>query len=295
MISYILAENLKHKGTFLKKLLVIMPNYRAVFPLNINLKKLWVSKIITALIYMSITVMVHMLGVYIFQFLIGEQLTPNYGFSTLLFASFLLIITNIWQIPLCFFLAKKFGFIASIAVNAVLGLGSGILLSDGAFWIYCTYSLYFIDISIYITYNNKCKMVFKTRGKIMINIIKSEIYKIKATWLPWIHIVLPIAYSLLFYVASKTTGLKNFEENDIIQTYFVLLGAVMPIILSFISSKVVDMEMSAGKFQVLLSTTKSRTKAYLGKLIVLELGFIVSISLAIIIILDSFLGINHIK
>ena len=77
---------------------------------------------------------------YIFQFLIGGQLTPNYGFSTLLFASFLLIITNIWQIPLCFFLAKKFGFIASIAVNAVLGLGSGILLSDSAFWIYCPYS-----------------------------------------------------------------------------------------------------------------------------------------------------------
>lgn len=117
----------------------------------------------------------------------------------------------------------------------------------------------------------------------MIKIIKSEIYKIKGTWLPWIHIVLPIAYSLLFYVASKTTGLKNFEENDIIQTYLVLLGAIMPIILSFISSKVVDMEMSAGKFQVLLSTTKSRSKAYIGKLIVLELGFIVSISLAIII------------
>ena len=56
----------------------------------------------------------------------------------------------------------------------------------------------------------------------MINIIKSEIYKIKGTWLPWIHIVLPIAYSLLFYVASKTTGLKNFEESDISQTYFVL-------------------------------------------------------------------------
>lgn len=117
----------------------------------------------------------------------------------------------------------------------------------------------------------------------MINIIKSELYKIKGTWLPWIHIVLPIAYSLLFYAASKNTGLKNFEESDIVQTYFVLLGAVIPIILSFISSKVVDMEMSAGKFQVLLSTTKSRTKAYLGKLLVLEMGFVVSISLAIII------------
>ena len=117
----------------------------------------------------------------------------------------------------------------------------------------------------------------------MINIIKSEIYKIKGTWLSWIHIVLPIAYSLLFYVTSKTTGLKNFEESDIIQTYFVLLGAVMPIILSLISSKVVDMEMSAGKFQVLLSTTKSRSKAYIGKLLVLELGFVISLALAIII------------
>ncbi|EFR30476.1 lantibiotic immunity ABC transporter MutG family permease subunit [Eremococcus coleocola] len=117
----------------------------------------------------------------------------------------------------------------------------------------------------------------------MINIIKSEIYKIKGTWLPWIHIVLPIAYSLIFYLASKTTGLKNFEESDIIQTYFVLLGAVMPIILCFISSKVFDMEMSAGKFQVLLSTTKSRSKAYIGKLLVLELGFVISLSLSVVI------------
>lgn len=117
----------------------------------------------------------------------------------------------------------------------------------------------------------------------MINIIKSELYKIKHTWLAWIHIVLPIAYSLLFYMASKTTGLKNFEESDIVQTYFTLLGAIIPIILSFITSKVADMEISAGKFQMLLSTTKSRTKAYLGKLIVLELGFVISLTLAIVI------------
>ena len=81
-----------------------------------------------------------MLGVYIFQFLIGGQLSPSYTFTTLLFASALLIITNIWQVPLCFFLAKKFGFIASIVVNAVLGLALGILISDSAFWIYCPYS-----------------------------------------------------------------------------------------------------------------------------------------------------------
>ena len=51
-----------------------------------------------------------------------------------------MVITNIWQVPFCFFLAKKFGFIASIVVNAVLGLVVGILLADGSMWIYCPYS-----------------------------------------------------------------------------------------------------------------------------------------------------------
>ncbi|CAC9931340.1 putative mutacin ABC transporter protein, MutE [Aedoeadaptatus nemausensis] len=187
MTNYILAENLKHKHSFLKKLLVIMPlslillsfflmpsyfttnsynwwyviimpatfalipammnrredrkiNYRAVFSLNIDLQKEWISKIVTASLYISMAAMVHMLGVFIFQSFVGEQLTPNYTFLRLLCASVLLIITNIWQIPFCFFLAKKFGFIVSIAINAVLGLGLGIMLSDRGTWIYCPYS-----------------------------------------------------------------------------------------------------------------------------------------------------------
>lgn len=187
MKNYIFAENLKHKHSFLLKLLFIAPiiallhsfvlmpsyfsvnaynwwyvilmpatfalipammhrkeerklNYRAIFPLNIDLNKIWISKILTALIYLSITSILHMLGVFVFQFFVGEQLTGNYTFTTLLFASALLVITNIWQVPFCFFLAKKFGFIASIVVNAVLGLVVGILLADGSMWIYCPYS-----------------------------------------------------------------------------------------------------------------------------------------------------------
>ena len=171
MKNYIFAENLKHKHSFLLKILLIAPiiallnafvlmpsffsinaynwwyvilmpatfalipammhrkeerklNYRAIFPLNIDLKKIWISKILTASIYISITAILHMLGVFVFQF----------------FASVLLVITNIWQVPFCFFLAKKFGFIASIVVNAVLGLVVGILLADGSMWIYCPYS-----------------------------------------------------------------------------------------------------------------------------------------------------------
>lgn len=187
MKNYIFAENLKHKHSFLLKILLIAPiiallnafalmpsyfsinaynwwyvilmpatfalipammhrkeerklNYRAIFPLNVDLKKIWISKILTASIYLSITAILHMLGVFVFQFFLGEQLTGNYAFTTLLFASVLLVITNIWQVPFCFFLAKRFGFIASIVVNAVLGIVLGILLADGSMWIYCPYS-----------------------------------------------------------------------------------------------------------------------------------------------------------
>lgn len=188
MKNYILAEHLKHKRSFLNKLIVLAPivaianafalmplyftvnaynwwyiilmpatfalipammhrkeerklNYRAVYPLNVNLKKVWVSKILTALIYISITETIHMFGVFILQFFIGnQQLSTNYGLTTLLLASILLVITNIWQIPFCFFLAKKIGFISSVVGNAVLGLIFGILFSDSPIWIFCPYS-----------------------------------------------------------------------------------------------------------------------------------------------------------
>ena len=117
----------------------------------------------------------------------------------------------------------------------------------------------------------------------MMNILKSEFYKLKHTWILWAHFILPVLYALLFYGAATFTGLKNFFDMDIIQNYFVLLGAILPIIFGAVTSKVVDMEASAGRFQVILSTTKSRSKAYGGKLIMLLLSFLFSMSLAVFI------------
>lgn len=115
----------------------------------------------------------------------------------------------------------------------------------------------------------------------MINILKSEFYKIKHTWIPWVHFLLPIIYATLFYLAANFTTLKNYGSNDIIQTYLITLGAVLPIVVGAITSKVIDMEMSAGHFQMLLSSTKSKIKAYIGKLFVLLINAICFIALAI--------------
>lgn len=117
----------------------------------------------------------------------------------------------------------------------------------------------------------------------MINILRSEFYKFKHTWIPWANIILPVLYALLFYAAAKNTGLRNFDYTDIIQSYLLLLGAVFPIICGAVTSKVVDMEANAGRFQVLLSTTKSRSKAYIGKLLALLVSFSFSTSIAVAI------------
>ena len=187
MIKYILAENLKYKRTFLKKLLVIassitillafflmplyfsscaynwwyvilmpatfslipsmMQNYEkkkplcmAIYSLDISLKRVWFAKVLVAIYYVTITAFLHMLLVYMGQILLHKQLTPTYSINVLILATLVLIITSIWQIPLCLFLAKKFGFIVSITGNAIIGIILGILFADGKYSFLCPYS-----------------------------------------------------------------------------------------------------------------------------------------------------------
>ena len=187
MIKYILAENLKYKRTFLKKLLVIAPsitillafflmplyfsscaynwwyvilmpatfslipsmmqNYEkkkslcmAIYSLDISLKRVWFAKVLVTIYYVTITAFLHMLLVYMGQILLHKQLCSTYGINVLILATLVLIITSIWQIPLCLFLAKKFGFIVSITGNAIIGIIFGILFADGKYSFLCPYS-----------------------------------------------------------------------------------------------------------------------------------------------------------
>ena len=187
MIKYILAENLKYKRTFLKKLPVIAPsitvlsafflmplyfsscaynwwyvilmpatfslipsmmqNYEkkkslcmAIYSLDVSLKSVWFAKVLVAIYYVTITAFLHMLLVYMGQILLHKQLSPTYNINVLILATLVLIITSIWQIPLCLFLAKKFGFIVSITGNAIIGVIVGILFADGKYSFLCPYS-----------------------------------------------------------------------------------------------------------------------------------------------------------
>lgn len=187
MKKYILAEHLKHKHTFLKTLVVIMPlipvvmafvlmplyfsvnaynwwyvillpatfalvpamvhrrderklDYRAVFPLHVDLKKVWLSKVVVASIYVLFAAVIHVLAVGILQSFISTQLAPYVGWGTLLLAGGVLFLVNWWQVPLSLFLAKKIGFSASVIINALLGAVTGIMLADTSLWILCPYA-----------------------------------------------------------------------------------------------------------------------------------------------------------
>lgn len=187
MMNYIVAENLKHRNTFLKKFIVIapliailnafvlMPNYfsvnaynwwyvilmpasfalitaminrkdgkklkyGAVFSLDVSLEKVWISKVITALKYIIIAAGIHLIGVFVIQNFASSNFVPYYRFGNLFLASIVLVITNLWQIPFCLFLAKKLGFVTSTVVSVLAGISLGIIFSTSKMWLLCPYS-----------------------------------------------------------------------------------------------------------------------------------------------------------
>ena len=71
----------------------------------------------------------------------------------------------------------------------------------------------------------------------MVNIIKAEFYKLKHTGILSFHIVVPLAYSFLYFLLIKTTTLKNYSDSDLIEYFFVLLGGGFPILVSVITAK----------------------------------------------------------
>ena len=75
--------------------------YRAVYPLSIDLRKIWISKIIVASCLILMTSLVHLIAVLIVQFIFGDQI---------------------------------------FLINGLLGVVLGIMFSAGDYWLFSPYS-----------------------------------------------------------------------------------------------------------------------------------------------------------
>ncbi|NMM62817.1 lantibiotic immunity ABC transporter MutE/EpiE family permease subunit [Clostridium sp. P21] len=122
--------------------------YRAIFSMPIDLKKVWNSKVMLIAIYVLFCCIILPLG----AALVGKFILPRIISSSALkyivvipivhaiTAAIVIAITSLWQIPICLFLAKKFGFFVPVILNVAVGITLNSMMAVKSIWWICPYS-----------------------------------------------------------------------------------------------------------------------------------------------------------
>ena len=114
--------------------------YRAVLSLPVSLKKVWVSKVVTASGYVILASTIQLCGILLVKLFVHTGQMELYSYAALILESIVLIVTVLWQVPLCLLLAKKFGMLAAVLFNALGGILLSVIASTTRFWWICPYS-----------------------------------------------------------------------------------------------------------------------------------------------------------
>ncbi|MFA9376641.1 MAG: lantibiotic immunity ABC transporter MutE/EpiE family permease subunit [Lachnotalea sp.] len=117
--------------------------YRAILSLPLSRQKMWFAKVfvmIEQLVFSNLIMFVtSIIGVKLLE-LLGIKAIVNVSILNILFASLIISIVSIWQIPLSLFLAEKIGMFPSIIVNTGGNIIGAIFFSLTKFWIFIPYS-----------------------------------------------------------------------------------------------------------------------------------------------------------
>lgn len=105
-------------------------NFHGLFSIVIQKKQIWYSKIFLCAIYLGITCLIFFIGVTLGGYLFKTMITARASF----FASILLIILFLWQIPLWMYLSLKINPIFSILISIVCNVGISIVFSTEPLW-----------------------------------------------------------------------------------------------------------------------------------------------------------------
>lgn len=113
-------------------------NYTGVMCLHVDLKKVWMSKVLLLAKFIFISCIILSLGI-----LPGGVIFPitnTIPAISIIIAGFVIAITSVWQIPLCLFIAKKAGILPTIFINTLFGIVLNLFTVDKGIWIACPYS-----------------------------------------------------------------------------------------------------------------------------------------------------------
>lgn len=187
--DYVIAENLKLKRTFVRKLIIIAPAvllvlacvqmgyftlnlfnwwytmifpgfitlaaalieqheggklaYRALLPLPVDIRRVWAAKMVVAGVYTALSTVVLTGGLLlvtgVFSLSGGTSLV-SVDAAQLARGACAIVVTSLWQIPLCLVLSRVLGMAGTLAINLVGGIVAGIACASETFWWVCPWS-----------------------------------------------------------------------------------------------------------------------------------------------------------
>ncbi|QUL54862.1 lantibiotic immunity ABC transporter MutE/EpiE family permease subunit [Paenibacillus tritici] len=113
--------------------------YRGLLALPLPPGRLWAGKIIACASWLLAALLVFLIGITAGGLLFGQTipLLSSLAGSTLIFITFL------WQIPLCLFLAARFGLFAAVLLNMAGNIMGVLTFNSGGFWDVIPYTITF--------------------------------------------------------------------------------------------------------------------------------------------------------
>ncbi|SEU09591.1 lantibiotic immunity ABC transporter MutE/EpiE family permease subunit [Paenibacillus sp. NFR01] len=113
--------------------------YRALLALPLRPQTLWSAKIAAATGWLLFTILLFFIGISSGGWLFGSKI-PLLDSAA---GSLLIFLTFLWQIPLCLFLAARFGLFAAVLLNMALNIAGVATFDIGGAWDFMPYTITF--------------------------------------------------------------------------------------------------------------------------------------------------------
>ena len=131
--TLILSGVIAIEGCFLYKIDGDTKN-KLVMALPVDLKKVWIAKILVAVKNIAISCMIIFIAGQLSVFVIPMRSESNISMLSGFVGILVIIITSIWEIPLWFFLGNKIGMFPTIILSFAINIYS-IVMATKRFWI----------------------------------------------------------------------------------------------------------------------------------------------------------------
>lgn len=115
--------------------------YFAVMSLPVDLKKVWISKILLIGNYVFLSCMMLFAGILPGRFMFPLAIASPMPVAKVFAGALVIAVTSLWQIPFCLFLSKKAGLFPTMLINGGAGIVLDILAMDKGLWWICPYSI----------------------------------------------------------------------------------------------------------------------------------------------------------